>query len=259
MIKGLYTSGLGMTTQMQKLDIVANNIANADTTGFKKDFAVTQSFSEELLKRLDDPLHALDNRHDRPVGNITYGIAVNNVYTDFSRGSLRTTDNPLDVAVVGEGFFAVNVTGGNGAVTEKYTRDGSFTLSADGYLVTADGHRVLGVNGAIRLPEGMISIDHGGNISVDSVFIDRLKTVSFVDFNTLRKYGDNLYDTTEQSCITEFSGELAQGVLENSNISVVREMVEMIAINRNYEANSKLVTMHDQILGRTVTDIGRKV
>ncbi len=257
MIKGLYTAALGMTVQMKRMDVVTNNIANSDTAGFKRDIPVTQSFSALLERRLDD--YAGSSRiHDKPVGNVSPGLFVDSVYTDFSTGTLRSTGGPFELAISGDGFFCVNVKTDNGDTTEKYTRDGSFTLTADRTLVTKDGFPVLGEKGAVKLPEGEVSISKNGEIYVNGEMIDTLKLVDVENKESLRKAGNSLYDITDDSKLKGFKGEVVQGYLENSNTNSVREMVDMIALSRVYEANSKVVSAMDANLGRAVNEIARK-
>jgi len=246
-----------MMTQMQKMDIVSNNIANSDTTGFKKDTAVVHSFSEELSKRLDDPKYRLI-KFNSGIGNMSLGVFVDEVYTDFSSSSVEETENDLDCAISGDGFFAISVTDRNGNTTEKYTRDGSFTLDADNNLRTSEGNYVVGEGGNINIPNGSITIDNNGNIYSNNEFVDRLKLVDFSNKESLRKYGDNLYDTIDESEQQDFTGTIIQGRVENSNVNPVEEMVKMISLARNYEANQKMVQTHDSTLSRAVNDIARK-
>jgi len=243
---------------MKIMDVVANNIANVNTTSYKKDITVTRSFAEELTRRLDDPSTAAGTWtyyiHDLPVGKWSTGLFVDDVHTDFSSGSLQATNAPLDLAISGNGFFAVLTADGN----EMYTRDGSFTLAPDGTLMTAEGNRVLGRDGSVVIHNGNIVIDNYGRIYSNSEYVDSLRTVDFEDYQTLRKQGDNLYKTTEDSNVIAFRGGVIQGYLENSNVNAVREMVDMINVSRLYEANQRMVSIHDQTLGKAVTEIGRK-
>ncbi len=255
MIRGLYTSALGMTTQMKKMDIISNNIANINTTGYKKDVVITQSFTEELTKRLND---RADIRINPPIGKMTHGVFVDTIYSQFSNGSLQQTDAPLDIAISGDGFFAVNFTDNNGAVTERYTRDGAFSLSTTGQLVTREGYSVLGQNGAITLPDGDISIDETGRVYSAGEYVDTLRLVNFNDSQTLRKTGDNMFTTTNDSQVTPFTGNVVQGFIENSNVNSVKELVDLITVNRNYEANQKMISYQDTLLGRAVSEIARK-
>ncbi len=244
-----------MLTQLERLNVVSNNIANANTTGFRRDIVVTQSFSEELTRRLDTE-ETSPNPNSRNVGKITYGVAVNNIHTDFSLGAIRPTGGALELALNGNGFFTVGDAQGQ---TTRLTRDGSFMLSGDRHLVTAEGNYVMGENGLIQLPEGLVTINDKGQVYVGETYIDRLKLVDVENTESLRKYGDNLYNTTEQTNLTTFNGTVQQGALESSNINTVREMVELISISRNYEANQKLIQYFDTSLGTAVTDIGRKL
>ncbi len=257
MIRGLYTSAVGMMTQMQKMDVVSNNIANADTTGFKKDTVVVRSFSEELAKRLDDPKYRLI-KFNQGIGNMSLGVFVDEVYTDFSTGAMEETNGSLDFAISGDGFFAVSVTDRNGETTEKYTRDGSFTLDAENNLRTTEGNYVVGEGGNINIPNGIITVDENGNVYSNNEFVDRIKLVDFANKESLRKAGDNLYETIDESEQLDFTGRVIQGRVESSNVNPVQEMVKMISLARNYEANQKMIQTHDTTLNRAVNDIGRK-
>jgi len=250
MVRGLYTSALGMMTQMQRMDVVSNNIANADTTGYKKDQVAAQSFTETLMRRINDPGMRLFK--DFPIGTLSHGVFIDDIYTDFSSGALKQTNGDLDAAIMGQGFFTVTVDG-----RTLYTRDGSFSRLADGTLVTMDGGKVQGEDGDIVLPDGFIDIDEQGRVMVNNEYIDTLKLVDFADKHTLRKQQDNYYSATSQQP-GAFTGQVAQGYLESSNANAVKEMVEMIALSRAYETNSRMITVHDQTMGRAVNDIARR-
>jgi flagellar basal-body rod protein FlgG len=240
-----------MITQMQRMDVVTNNIANTDTTGYKKDQVASQSFTDELARRLNDPgLRLFQNRGVGPMGQ---GVFIDDVYTDFSTGSLRQTGGSLDIAINGHGFFCVDVNG-----EELYTRDGSFVLRADGALITKDGGLVQGQNGMINLPNGSITIDETGRIIVGDQYVDTLRVTAFTDNHTLRKLHDNYYRTIGSSQMAPFTGLLTQGFLENSNVNSVKEMVEMIALSRAYETNARMISIHDQTMNRAVNDIARR-
>ena len=257
MVRGLYTSALGMTTQMKKMDVVTNNIANAATSGFKKDVVVTQTFTDELMSRLNDPDKILSPKAPK-VGNLAMGLAVDNVFTDFTTGTLRLTSGDLDIALNGSGFIAVSTTDANGNVTEKYTRDGSLTLTGNGTLVTGDGNPIVGENGIIQIPNGMITINHDGSVYSGETFVDRIRLVDFENKESLRKYGDSLYEITQETVEIPFSGTVIQGSLEDSNVNTVREMVDMITLSRNYETNQRAITAINETLARAVNDLGRK-
>lgn len=257
MIRGLYTSASGMIVQMNKMDVVSNNIANANTTAFKKDSTVTQAFSQELTKRLDDPKYKLIE-HEKPIGKMSLGTFVSQVNTDFSTGSLNQTGGDLDVAIEGDGFFVISVKDSSGKTTEKYSRDGAFSLTADGTLVDKNGNQVMGEKGKITIANGDISIFPNGDIYSGTELVDRLKLVDVENKDSLRKYGDNLYDSIEETKIIPFKGKVLQNYLEVSNVNTVQEMVKMITVSRVYEANSKMIQTHDSTLQRAVNELGKK-
>ncbi|WP_317366670.1 flagellar basal-body rod protein FlgF [uncultured Tyzzerella sp.] len=256
MNRGLYTSAIGMMTQMNNLDVITNNIANVDNTGFKKDMNVVQSFSEELMKRFNDPEESLV-KVDNNIGSVSLGNFVAEVNTDFSTGSMKKTGGTYDLAINGDGFFAIE-TMDNGNIVEKYTRDGSFTVNSNNELMTKEGNYVLGENGRIVIPNGKITISENGNIYSNNEFVDKLKIVDFENKETLRKYGDNLYNKIDESVEKPFTGTILQSQIEMSNVNAVQEMVKMIAVSRAYELNQKMVQSHDAILGRAVNDIAKK-
>jgi len=240
---------------MKRLDVVANNVANVNTTSYKKDSVATQSFAEELMKRLDDPGLQLFG-HAVNIGKITSGVFVDTVFTNYASGSVIVTGNTLDLAITGDGFFAVDVAGPRG-VSEKYTRDGEFTL-LNGRLVTRDGAAVIGTNGAITIPAGDITIDEDGNIYSNGEYVNTLKMVDFEDRSTLRSVKDTMFETTADSVFKEATGIVKQGALESSNVNSAREMVDMITVNRAYEANQRAIVTIDATLQRTVNDLGSK-
>ena len=185
MIRGLYTGASGMLAEMTRTDIISNNLANVNTSGFKKDRAIFRAFPEMNIHRIDDPVSVgLDRVIDpRPfIGLMGTGVMVDEVNTDFSQGTVNTTSNSLDVALKGEGFFEVQTPDGI-----SYTRDGSFSVSRDGYLITKDGYFVLGENGQVLLPyEGDIVINQLGEVAVGGQFVDRLRVVRFEDQSLLK-------------------------------------------------------------------------
>ncbi|MDR1532075.1 MAG: flagellar hook-basal body protein [Clostridiales bacterium] len=253
MIRGLYTSALGMITEMSRMDAISNNIANVNTTGYKRDMPIARAFSEELMIRLHD-----EQPLSRQVGGVTLGVFVDDIYTDFTNGALHQTLGNLDLALSGGGFFSVTVVDAEGNETTMYTRDGTFTLSQDGTLITKDGGVVQGTGGVITLPAGEINIQEQGQVYVNNEYVDTLLLVDFEDYHTLRKTKDNYFYTTDQSTETVFLGTVQQGYIESSNVNAVTEMVAMITVNRAYEINQRMITIHDTTLGRAVTDIARK-
>ncbi len=255
MVRGIFTSALGMTTQMQKLDVISNNLANVQTAGYKKDQTITRSFTEELISRINQPG---DFMGKKDIGKISRGVFVDTIFTDFGTGTLVKTDNPFNAAILGDGFFVVNKAMPDGTVVERYTRSGEFTVGLEGQLVTSDGSVVVGEKGPIVLGGGTVRVDEHGSIFLNDVFVDKLRMVAFENNDTLRKTGDTQFSATADSVPTAFTGRVLQGSVENSNVNTVKEMVDMISTTRAYEANARVVSIFDTILGKSVTEIGRK-
>jgi flagellar basal-body rod protein FlgF len=251
LIRGLYTSAIGMKTQFNKMDVISNNLANVDTTGYKKDIVVSHSFPEELSKRINDSKNGFSN--NRNIGRMSLGIYIDEIHTNYVQGALNQTSDPLNLAIQGKAFFAIGTEDG----TEKYTRDGSFVLAPDGRLMTKEGNQVLGQNGAISLEQGDVRIDDIGNIYVNDEFIDQLRILEFDNPESLKKVGDNLLERTDGTTEKNFEGQVIQGFLETSNVNVVREMVDMITATRTYEANQKAIQTHDATLAKAVNEVGK--
>ena len=278
MLRGIFTGASGMLAQQHRLDTVSNNLANVDKTAYKKDQMVFKAFPDMLIRRINEsglgitPLGSYDTMPF--VGKLGTGVEVNEVYTQFIQGSLQRTENSFDLALEGQGFFTVLTERG-----ERFTRDGSFTLNQDGVLMTHNGEPVLGENGIIYIqthnfiineqgeviantrlsldPHEMVNLDN--NEWEQPQVIDRLKIVDFENRREIKKYGDSKYVDTELSGppLEAVGFKVKQGFLEKSNVNVVREMVDMIEVQRGYEANEKSIQTADQTLGRLINDVGR--
>jgi flagellar basal-body rod protein FlgG len=179
-------------------------------------------------------------------------------YTDYSQGSFRITDNTYDMAISGDGFFSIEFTNKAGETSTKYTRDGSFTLNSDGYLVTQDGDYVLGTSGRIRLdPLQDATIDESGNIWQDGSRVATLRITDFEDYNYLEHYGENYYQPIDGATTKTADCKVMSGYLEMSNIQVVSEMVEMISVSRAYETNQKMIQTFDSTLEIAASQVGK--
>lgn len=255
MVKGLYTAYTGMINEQHRMDVLTNNLANASTVGFKKEGATSQSFDEVLAYKIKD---TTDPNWARTLGDISLGVKIGENYTDYSQGSMRETGNTYDVAISGSGFFTVQFTNKKGEQSIKYTRDGSFTLNKEGYLVTKDGDFVQGTAGRIRLdPLQPASIDQAGNIYQNNARVATLDITDFEDYNYLEHYGENYYQTVEG--FEEKAGDykIVSGYLEMANMSVVTEMVNMISVSRAYETNQKMVQTYDTSLEIAANQLGK--
>lgn len=265
MVKGLYTAYTGMVNQQNRLDVLTNNLANSATNGFKKEGSTSQSFDETLAIKIKDT-----SNYNLPkgLGNISLGVKIGECYTDYGQGSFRVTDNVYDMALDGDGFFAISYTNKAGETSVKYTRDGAFTVDREGYLRTKDGDFVLnqaaaqagnpGEAGYIRIdPNVELKVDEGGNLYQNNTLVGQIGVVDFADYNYLAKYGENMYDLVEGGQVQASDAQVVQGTLEMSNVNVVSEMVEMINISRAYESNQKIIQTIDETLEKAVNSIGK--
>ncbi|MGE5405458.1 MAG: flagellar hook-basal body protein, partial [Candidatus Saccharibacteria bacterium] len=223
--------------------------------GFKKDRAIVEQFPEMLLKRigeLDESTGEKIPMKPVTIGSLGMGAAISQVATDYSTGIPRPTENTNDLAIRSDGYFTIETPDGI-----RYTRDGSFKLSSDGRLVTTDGYPVMGQNGYIE-PKGTFQVDEKGNVSVNGEALDYLKIVHFDDQKLLKKLGTNLFEAAEgQEGQTMENPEVLQGFLETSNVNAVQEMVDLITVVRAYEVCQKMVQAEDEILSKSVNDVGR--
>ena len=236
MIKGIYTSATAMRHGINRQEITAANLANAGTSGYKRD----QLFVEELVnaKTADsDPLR-INTRQ----------------WTDFTPGPMNPTGDNFDLALQSQGFFAVS-----DGQNEFYTRSGHFERSTDGTLVDSMGRAVQGEGGSIAVPQGLITVSSDGQVSVNGAVIDRLRVVNFENPQTLRHSDGSAFITAPETtpAVPVTNPIVRQGFLEMSNVNSVREMVDMISTARGYEINARVLTAQDEALKHTVNEIGR--
>jgi len=261
MLKGLYTAYTGMLNEQNRMDTLTNNLANAATTGFKKEGATSQAFSDVLAYKIKDDSEGANVA--RKIGTMNMGVKIGENYTNYEQGSFKNTGNPYDIALSGEGFFAVEFKNKEGETSTKYTRDGSFTLNAEGYLVTKDGDFVLGksttgANSYIKLdPTQNAAIDQSGTIYQNNVRVTQLQLTDFADYNYLEHYGENFYQPVEGATLETGTPKVFAGYLEMSNVQVVSEMVNMISVTRQYESNQKIINAYDETLDIAVNQLGK--
>jgi flagellar basal-body rod protein FlgF len=241
MIKGIYNSASAMIPRIRQQEVIANNIANASTPGFKKDSV----FMTELNRAQVDNL---------PRKSDWQTPMLDQVYTDYGQGPLNQTGNSLDIAIDGSGFFVTQDAAGESALT----RDGVFTRDDLGFMVTTDGEMVQSDAGPIQLPPGDVTVTDDGLVSVDGAEIGRLNVVTVEDPTGLQKVRPGKYQVPEGVELTAaLNFVVRQGYVESSNVDVVMQMVEMISSYRNYEADSKALQTQDESLGRLINDVGR--
>lgn len=246
MIKGMYIATSGMQTQMKRMDVVSNNLANIDTKGFKSDNLLSRSFGEILNEKIKDP-NVLNVR----TLETGAGIHIDEIHTLFKQGALEQTNRNCDLSILGEGFFAVETPYG-----ERFTRAGNFTVDAYGYLTTNEGYRVLSEDGHIYVGSDDFSVSADGTITAQGV-TNKLRIVTFADNQNLRKQGSNLFYSIGGQPSTAANYQIKQGCLENSNVDLTTQMIELINISRNFETNQRVVRMMDEVLGKTVNEVGK--
>ena len=256
MIRSLWIAKTGLDAQQTQLDVISNNLANVSTNGFKRSRAV---FEDLLYQTLRQPGAASSQQTTVPSG-LMLGTGVRPVATEhiFTQGSLQQTQNPLDIAINGQGFFQIQMPDG----TLAYTRDGSFQRDSTGQVVTSSGYPL---SPAVTVPSNTltISISRDGIVSITqpntatSTQVGTIQLASFVNVGGLQSVGENLYVETASSGTptpntpgTNGTGLLNQGYVETSNVNVAEELVTMIQTQRAYEMNSKVVTTSDQMLAR---------
>ncbi len=257
MVKGLYTAYTGMLNEQNRMDIMTNNLANASTVGFKKEGSTSQSFDDVLTVKIKDASVGLANV--QPIGVKNPGVKIGENYTDYSQGSFRITGNTYDLALSGNGFFAVEFTNKAGETSTKYTRAGQFTLNKDGYLVTQEGDYVLDTqNRRIQLNTLIDSvIKDNGTILQNGTNVAQIQVVDFENYDYLEKYGETYFEPLEGAELTTSDAVVNSGYLEMANVQIVSEMVNMIAITRAYESNQKIVQTYDNTLDIAVNQLGR--
>ena len=250
MVRGLYIAGTGMLLQRRRMETITNNIANAETTAYKKEYNISHSFDEVMIRRINDtpPRRPQDPR----VGPLHLGTQVDHLYIDFTQGATEGTERPTDLALIGDAFFVIQTADG-----ERYTKTGHFYINDGGFLVDGEGNFVLGENGPINVGGLNFAVDSSGNVFTTDGYVDTIRVVSFEDNSQLRRQGSNLYYSLEPPMAEANPYSIAQGFLEMSNVDVGREMVDMLAMYRTYETNQRMITMIDETVGRAVNDIGR--
>lgn len=254
MIRSLYTAVSGMIAMENKQNTVVNNMANANTTGYKSENLVTKSFDEVLLQNKDKLVGS--TYQTNKLGNLSLGVAMDGVAISFTQGDLEQSGQVGDFAIEGRGFFAIETADG-----VKYTRDGQFRVNNNGELVNNAGDLVLGINNAgtlapIYVGDSSFVIDDNNNIVVDGqVTNQQLAIADFDDYSTLSKVGDNYYEGENVAYVQNAS--VHQGYLESSNVNILNEMVDMISVMRSFETNQKFVTMIDESLEKAANQIGK--
>jgi len=256
MLKELYLAGLAMQNQQTRLETVANNLANASTVGYKRASVFERNIQDARANFYNVPGDVEQN--DPPIGS----------YYDFSLGAFEKTDNPLDLAIDGKGFFLLKDSEGK----DFLTRAGNFRLNEEGTIVAMDGKFLMSNEGPINLSKDYlrnkgitndnkelnIRIDDEGYIYVNELQLAKIKLVDVQDLNSLQRISNQQFILTENAYLNNLNNniKIKQGWLENSNVNLISEMVNMIELQRIYEAGSKVIQTNDGTLDKSIA-LGR--
>ena len=255
MIRGLYTAVSGLITLENKQANIVNNITNANTTGYKEDSLIIKSFDEVMIQNKEKIVNGKNTI--QKLGSLSLGAEIDTIETIFTQGALKNTDNKTDFAIEGRGFFVVRKNGSN---ENLYTRDGSFKIGNNGYLMTTNGDSVLGINKntgnlePIFVGNGNLILDKDNNLYINNNSVYTLAAADFNDYKSLEKIGDNYY--RGENPIYNSEVYISQGALESSNASISNEMVNMITTMRAFETNQKLVQTIDSTMQKAANEIG---
>lgn len=267
-VKGVYTALSGAMAQSLNMDTIANNIANVNTPGFKKD---TQVFNEYLTANEKEQTGmpvpripaSIESFYDLQGGDQSF-VDSKGTFTDFSQGSLKVTGNPLDMAIDGEGFFEIATPDGI-----KLTRSGNFTMDGNGRLVTKEGHFVLRNGGEGANPEARainlngsqsLSVNDQGDIFQGTELVARVSVVDVANKDSLQKMGNSLYGFKpgqNAEILSKANPSLKSGFIETSNVNVVKEMTDMIKTQRVFESTQKAISAYDSMNDKLVNVVGK--
>jgi flagellar basal-body rod protein FlgF/flagellar basal-body rod protein FlgG len=243
MDSGYYAACAGLAAQTQALELVANNVANLGTAGYRGQRAIFRSLLAGNGSVPWNPVNAAVNN---------FGV-LGGSRIDPASGSLTLTGNPMDLAVAGKGFFVIHSAAGT-----LYTRNGGFHRTPEGQLVTAEGNSVLGEQGALTLPNGAVAVSADGTISVDGAAVAKLRLAEFAPDTSLTAAGNALYSAPDGSALPAASSSVRQGMIEASNVSPVEGVVELITVQRNAEMMQRALTLFDSQLNQTAAqDLAR--
>ncbi len=276
MLRGFYTAASGMLTQQRMTEMLTNNMANANTPGFKSDQASVRAFPELFLQRINN--HGVPNTSShlsggKNIGSLNTGSYIQEAVPNFVQGDLQDTGMITDIALLEQNVPVNEETGQKAALffnvqdangQNRYTRNGNFTIDGQGYLTTNDGYYVLNENNEqIMIQSGEFSLREDGTLVENNNVIGRLNIVVAEDPNSLIKEGNGLFRSENEQGLPSVigNGEIAfslkQGFIERSNVDAAQTMTQMLSAFRAFEANQKVLQAYDKSLEKTVNEIGR--
>lgn len=242
MFQGYYNLASNLITENRNMNIISNNIANVSTPGYKADRLIQSTFQEQMIYRYDQ-------EGKTRVGEVSWMNTADERITDYSEGGLRETGGALDVGLTGEGFFVIQTD--NGLV---YTRNGSFNLDDQRYLILPGIGRVMGVNGPIQLPTDEVGIDTQGNITTEDGYesFGRLRIVDFADYGQLTKITGGVFQAAAQPQAAP-NAKVNQQYTEYSNAGMAEQMTRMMSGQRTLQGSAQILRIYDQLMGKIVT------
>lgn len=266
MYQGFYDLTSGMLTQRRNLNNISNNMTNLQTAGYKKDIMVSTSFREEMLYRT-----GRHNKQNPTELAVTSKInSASRTYTDYEQGSFDMTDGVFDFALSGDGFFAIETENG-----VRYTRNGAFSLSSEGYLELGGIGRVLSQDGqAIQLQDEDFTVEQDGSIyrsmsrvpsgeaeesdnNDEASFIGKIAVVDFEDYEALHKEDNGMLSTEQPQLAHPAGTQIQWRMLEKSNVDMVQEMTTMMSSQRALQSAAQMLKMYDSVLNRAANEVGR--
>jgi len=258
MLRGIESATKGMLGVMELNDVIANNLANVNSAGFKETKLIFKNIHDSAVNALDK---SVKGNETKQVGSLSVGSVVDAAVIDFSQGGLRITGNPLDVAINGKGFFEVQMPDGSSA----YTRNGSFILTDNGGLTTINGEPVMGEGGQIQLDLKQyqtkdITISGDGVIHLDKEEVGKLRIVDFANKAGMKTIGSALFvpgDGQNSSPHSAENFQVVQGAIESSNSNIIQTMVNSIAATRMYETLSNIIQAESRTLDKTINQVAR--
>lgn len=249
MLRGMYTSVSAMINLQGSQTVISNNIANANTNGFKSETLISKTFDDVLIKNNDKYVNGKGTAQE--LGTLNLGVKIDEIKTNYEQGVIVETENQTDFALNGRGFFTVRDEQGN----IFYTRDGGFNINGDGYLATSSGEQVLNSNNQpIYIGGNSISVDSNNNLVLSSGAVHKFNIVDFDDYSSLNKVGQNLY--SGEGAIATNNYRVQNMQKESSNVDIIESTAALMSNLRAFEANQKVVQVMDSTLSKIASEIG---
>lgn len=270
MSRGFYAAASAMMSDMTRFDVIANNLANVNTTGFKRSQSVHHDFREGFIQRIHNEralAGVTESGEFAPrsvplppasIGQLGTGTMVQSTWSDFQHGALEKTEGPFDMALQSEGFFVFQNPDQSAAQPLLYSRDGAFQPNANGELVNARGLKIMGQQGPIRvLDQVPLTVDQEGGLWQNGVRIETLRVTAFDNPQLLQNRGNQLFEALPGQASVDIAPLIKQGFLERSNVDVAGEMVNMISAMRAYQISQKALQSEDEMTDKAVNTVGR--